>query len=294
MNDPRILDLIQRKSDPGIDLIGFPSDEGVTRNGGRPGAAEAPSLIAEAFYKLTPHPQFEEIHSQIISTARKLELLPKTGSMEEHQEALGKRGSQSLQEGRLPVIIGGGHETAYGHFLAYTRVSEPLQIVNIDAHADVRPFKNGKAHSGSPFRQAREHQSKKVNGYHVLGINPASCARDHLDYVLEKGSFCFDMELNKNKLEQKLNSISDSVIMATMDMDAVNRAQAPGVSAPNAGGISSRLWLDLAFLLGKHPRVSSLDISEVNPRYDQDQATIRLAALTIWYFSLGFALRSQK
>jgi len=294
MNDPRILDLIQRKPDPGVDLIGFPSDEGVNRNGGRPGAAEAPSLIATAFYKLTPHPQFANIHSQVISRARKLDIVPQKGEMEEHQEALGKRVTQSLQERRLPVIIGGGHETAYGHFLAYTQRSSPIQIVNIDAHADVRAFKNGKAHSGSPFRQAREHKSNKLSGYHVLGINPASCAQNHLEYVDEKGSYCFDRELNKNKFNQKLNSISDSAIMATMDMDAVNQAQAPGVSAPNAGGISSTLWLDLAFLLGKNPRVSSLDISEVNPRYDQDQATIRLAALTIWSFSLGFALRSQK
>src|SRR5690606_8383384 len=38
-----------------VALVGFPSDEGVRRNGGRPGAALGQRALREALYKLTPH-----------------------------------------------------------------------------------------------------------------------------------------------------------------------------------------------------------------------------------------------
>jgi len=76
-----------------------------------------------------------------------------------------------------------------------------------------------------------------------------------------------------------------------MDMDAVKQADAPGVSAPNALGIKKEDWLQLAYGFGKHPKVTSFDLSEVNPEFDRDNQTVKLAALTVWYFLLGVALR---
>lgn len=291
MQDPRISDVIEKSERPGIDLIGFPSDEGVRRNGGRTGAASAPEEIAEAFYKLTPHPAHFNAHKRLISGSRRLHIIPYESSMEDHQIALGRRVAASLEKGRYPVVLGGGHETAYGHFLGYTDQEKSLSIVNIDAHADVRPFKKGKAHSGSPFRQAVEHPSGKLNQYIVLGLNPASCAVHHLEFVGNHGEFCFEDQLSDFYLEEILQGSTSPALMATMDMDVVHQAQAPGVSASNAGGISSSLFLDIAFRFGKHPSVTSMDISEVNPRFDRDQATVKLAALALWYFSLGLAMR---
>lgn len=292
MDDPRISDLIEKNTGPGMDLIGFPSDEGVERNGGRVGASAAPELIVEAFYKLTPHPAYFDIHKRLISSSQRLQMVPKTTSMENHQKALGEKVAKSLQQGRYPVILGGGHETAFGHFLGYTQQMESVSIVNIDAHADVRPFKNEKAHSGSPFRQTWEHPSGKLDAYYVLGLNPASCAAQHLQFVSDCGGYGFESQLSREQLEVTLHEVQSPQVMATMDMDVVHQAEAPGVSATNASGIPASLWLDLAHHFGKHPRVTSLDISEVNPRFDRDQATVKLAALTIWQFSLGLAMRT--
>ncbi|MGF1669348.1 MAG: arginase family protein, partial [Balneolaceae bacterium] len=58
-----------------------------------------------------------------------------------------------------------------------------------------------------------------------------------------------------------------------------------------ASGLSKHLWLDLAFEFGRQPGVTSFDLCEVNPLYDIDSRTSRLAALTIWYFLLGLSCR---
>ncbi len=292
MEDPRVGELIgQKQEGEGMHFIGFPSEEGVRRNGGRVGTAQAPRLIYEQLLKLTPHAAHFNIHSDWLERSRPLEEVPLIAPLEEHQEALGQKVSQSWAKGGFPIIIGGGHETSFGHFLGYANHPRNVSIINIDAHADVRPFKNGLAHSGSPFQQALRHSSERAQSYHVLGINPASAAKKHLEFVDLRGGFCFEEELSPKMVSDTLDQIKAPHIMATMDMDAVHQAEAPGVSAPNAGGVSARLWLKIALILGQHPRVSSFDLAEVNPKYDRDNATIKLAALTLWYFSLGLALR---
>lgn len=74
-------------------------------------------------------------------------------------------------------------------------------------------------------------------------------------------------------------------------MDAVSQSETPGVSAPNATGMRSELWLQLAVEFGLHPKVTSFDLYEVYPLYDIDNQTVRLATRTIWNFLLGEALR---
>ena len=291
-DDPKLKDLFgENVEKPKVRLIGFPSDEGVKINNGRPGASKAPGLIFEELLKLTPHPAHFDRHFKLLKRTERLSLLSCTGDLKSDHERLGKSISNSLSEQVLPVILGGGHETAFGHFLGYAKSGLPVNIVNIDAHTDVRDFKNGKAHSGSPFRQAVEHQSGLCKSYNVYGLNPSSVSVDHLAYVRNQGDAVFDQSFSADAVLNRINLFDERSIMITMDMDAVKQADAPGVSAPNALGIKKEDWLQLAYGFGKHPKVTSFDLSEVNPEFDRDNQTVKLAALTVWYFLLGVALR---
>src|SRR5687767_14241142 len=57
-NDARLGEIVptDQKDYPAADIVilGCPQDEGVRRNNGRVGAAEAPNAIRSQFYKLTP------------------------------------------------------------------------------------------------------------------------------------------------------------------------------------------------------------------------------------------------
>ena len=69
-----------------------------------------------------------------------------------------------------PIILGGGHETAYGHYLGvrnYIGKEAKLGIINIDAHFDLRPY-NEQPSSGTMFRQILEQDEN--SSYLVLGI----------------------------------------------------------------------------------------------------------------------------
>jgi formiminoglutamase len=293
MDDPRLKTFFQKQPDKNTRavLIGFPSDEGVSRNGGRPGAAGAPEVIIQKLMKLTPHPRRADIHTAFMEKTAGPEFITCSGDVESDQQKLGDRLAPLLEKGIIPVILGGGHETSFGHFLGYTKAGIAADIINIDAHADVRPLKDGRAHSGSPFRQAITHDSGLCRSYNVFGLNPASLASAHLAFVEKHGAARLESPVIATQVQEWLHQSGSDRIMATMDMDVVCQADAPGVSAPNASGIAKEDWLQIAFELGKNPNVSSFDLCEVNPLLDRDDQTSRLAALTIWNFLLGLSLR---
>jgi formiminoglutamase len=279
-------------------LIGFPQDEGVRRNHGRPGAAEAPDHIRQRLYRLTPtDPQ----HNIDLSANPPLDLgnVRITGDLEESQQALGQVVAAVLQAGAVPIVLGGGHETAYGHFLGYAHLGRPVGIINIDAHLDVRPRIDGRGHSGSPFRQALDHASHPLSGdqYVCLGAQPAAVSRQHLQVVRSRGGrVAWAAELQDHlssyfQREQARLAAAGCSTYLTIDADAVRTADVPGVSAPNPLGLSGAEVASCARLAGRAPGVASLDVVEINPRFDRDDQSCRWAALVVWHFLAGLAAR---
>lgn len=292
-DDPRCGNFVSRN--PGnirkgdLVLIGFCSDEGVRRNNGRPGSANAPALIRNAFYRLTPDPLRFYAFTHWLKRMHDAGDIRIGDSMEEAQERLGRLVGNLLKAGACPVIIGGGHETTYGHFLGYVHSGKKVTIINIDAHPDVREKKNGSGHSGSVFRQALEHESRMCSVYRVAGLQPHSVAKSHLDYLKSRNAMIrYAYALNKEALDTLFEDTGDDILMS-MDMDAVDAAYAPGVSAPASSGLSQTIWLHCAWSAGRNSNVRSVDLVEVNPDYDTDNRTVRLAALTIWHFIRGRA-----
>lgn len=282
--------LAENYQDARLVLIGFPTDEGVSRNGGRSGARLAPDNIRKALYKLCPDARSSAGVEIINSTCDVGDIVH--DQLEMMHDALGEVVAAVIQEDKIPVILGGGHETAYGHFLGYEKASRQVSIVNLDAHADVRPLQDGLGHSGSPFRQALEHPSATAIKYQVLGLQPQSVSGEHLQYLDEKGAnYSFREEYSLNRLRETL--APPAPIMATFDVDVVDSSYAPGVSAPCTNGLSSQDLLEAMYLAGLSPNVHSIDVVEVNPSLDIDNRTAKLAALGIWNFIRGVSRRAN-
>lgn len=293
MEDPRISDLIKKESgdqEPSFILIGCPVDEGVERNGGRRGAAQAPALVRKYLNKMTPPPDRVEVFMESLSPGLDLGDVP-AGSMEQMQQNLGEQIAPWLKNGIPVIVLGGGHETTYGHYLGYRNAGVSHKIVNLDAHTDVRELKNGAGHSGSPFRQILEDEETLCRSYNVAGLQPHAVAKSHLEYIEHHGGEWHLYPDTDMSLINRLYSNSDFPVMTTFDMDGVDQSQAPGVSAPCANGLDKSLWFHAAYLAGRNPKVKSMDLVEVNPQYDRDDQTARLAALTVWNFLYGLSLR---
>jgi formiminoglutamase len=280
-------------------LIGFPQDEGVSRNRGRFGAAAAPEEIRRCLYRLTA---WDLESGADLARRPPLDLgnVRITGGLEETQHALAEVVGVVLAGGGVPVVLGGGHETAYGHFLGYVAAGVPVGIINLDAHLDVRPCLDGQGHSGSPFRQAQEHPTRPLPGpaYVCLGAQPSAVSRDHASYARERGCTVRPCEEVRGQLgthferERDRLAASGSSVYLSIDADVVRAADVPGVSAPNPLGLAANEVAACARLAGLSARVSSIDLVEICPRFDPDGQSARWAARVIWNFLVGVAGRA--
>jgi len=297
-DDPRLGHLLgstdRDEADATTVLLGFPVDEGVVRNGGRPGAAEAPDRLRQWLYRMTPDARRHGAFVDLLRHMVDLGDLAADASLATLQSNLGDVLGPHLQQNRVPITLGGGHETAYGHFLGYVEAERDVSILNWDAHTDVRSPIEGKPHSGSPFRQALEHPSGRCRQYTVAGLLPHSTAPAHLHFVEKHdGRYLWTDDLSREAVDSLYDHAS-APLMVTFDLDALDQAHAPGVSAPSAGGLSQDLWLHAAYRAGRSENVTSIDIVELNPTVDVDDRTARLAALTVMEMLRGLTDRMHR
>ncbi len=264
---------------PDIALVGYACDEGVRRNLGRPGAKEGPLAIRRRLAKLAYH------HTEC-QVADLGDIVCAELAMEEAQEDLSTLVAHLLQTGVFPLVLGGGHDVAYGHYRGISRFigDQPkrrIGIINFDAHFDLRPVEN-QSHSGTPFYQILT-ESQEV-GYFALGIQKASNApllfemaqETQTKYILSEDCDIADFEL----ITSKLNSFIESHdwLYITIDLDGFSSAYAPGVSAPSPMGFTPSFVEKTLTYLFNSGKVLSCDIAELNPIFDVDDHTATLAA----------------
>lgn len=262
-------------------LLGFCSDEGVRKNLGRKGAAEGPFAIRQMMANLPWH------YDAGIAIYDAGDVLCPNGNLETVQRLLGQKVATLLDGGYFPVLLGGGHEIAFGHFLgAFAhKPDKKLGIINLDAHFDLRNDPYAPT-SGTPFLQiARfmEQEGKPFN-YMCLGIQPSAntkalykTAHTRKVKYLEAGTL---FQLSTEEIEKVIAKFVKPLdhIYLTICLDAVDGAFAPGVSAPAVLGLAPQQIAQLIRIIIATKKVITCDIAEMNPAFDQDGRTARLAA----------------
>ena len=118
----------------GFAFLGFCSEQGVKRNKGRVGTALAPDCIRAQMSN------FPCTFSKEVKFFDAGNILCDEISMEEGQRLLGHAVEKILDLNLFPIVLGGGHETTFGHFqgqlanLKKQKESLDMGIINFDAH----------------------------------------------------------------------------------------------------------------------------------------------------------------
>lgn len=280
--------LIGSKPQSLVVLIGFPSDKGVELNGGRTGASAGPHAIRSALYRLAPGSQ---AMTEIWERTHDLGDCRLTGPVARDQEALAELIGPVLADEKVVIVLGGGHETAFGHFLGYALSGAPVSILNVDAHADVRPLLEGSGHSGSSFRQALEFGPRPAVSYTVFGLARHASSRSHVQYLSDRECrWIWNDHATTDAFDGILSDASGDT-MVSFDLDAFDESSVPGVSAPNPDGLDPSFGFHAAHVAGRSPRVTSIDVCELNPDFDVDNRSARFAAMLVWFFVEGLAGR---
>ena len=272
-----------------ICFLGFGCDAGIVRNLGRDGAQQGPEYIRKEFANL-PVTFGDDI---LLYDAG--DIYCNDDSMEDAQAHLSIAIDILLKRGFFPIVLGGGHELAFGHYNGIVNYLDDrskgssLGIVNFDAHFDLRPYKE-QASSGTMFSQIADKckASSRDFSYMCLGIqtsaNTISLFKKadalNVEYVLAKDMIESNYLQISNHLRHFINK--QSHIYITICSDVFNSAFAPGVSSLQPFGLNPEVVLVFLKEILKTKKTVSIDIAEVSPRFDQDKRTAKLSAVIIY------------
>ncbi|MBK4163647.1 formimidoylglutamase [Corynebacterium macginleyi] len=264
----------QAESAP-VTLLGFASDEGVLRNGGRQGAAAGPAALRAALGSLAVH------HGHALADAGTI--TTQADDLDGAHEALSRKVEELVRGDTLPIILGGGHETAFGSHRGLFRARGATPIINVDAHFDLRHAKH--ATSGTPFTQIS--QLTDDFDYCVFGISrPNNTAVLFNDADKLGVNYTLDEELVNltpaecGVLATQATATAENIHLS-IDLDVLPAATAPGVSAPASLGVSYERIRALAVAIAATGKLALVDVVELNPTFDIDNRTAKAAARLI-------------
>ncbi|SEK33708.1 formiminoglutamase [Aquimarina amphilecti] len=263
-------------------ILGYACEEGVKRNLGRIGTESAPDLIRKMIGSLSNH------LDKSVKTIDAGNIYCIENDLEKTQSITSDKVFQLIKNKYFNIILGGGHDLAYAHYNGIRKhlPDTCIGIINLDAHFDLRTV-NDKGNSGTPFYQISKENDRFK--YLCLGIQEESNNKILFQTAQKLGveyikNTDFNIE-NKNHIATVIdNFINDiDVVYLTIDLDGFSSSFAPGVSAPSPFGFSTDIALFTIEHICNSGKLISTDIVELNPIYDLDNCTARLAARLVYY-----------
>jgi formiminoglutamase len=270
-------------------LAGYPDDEGIRINGGRPGAAQAPDTVRRSFFKMTPSLFASQVFEPFLDLGN---LQIQDLSLEQRHTTARQFAKSTFEKGLLWLSVGGGHDYGFADaaaFVDFHQNQSPAQkqkplILNFDAHLDVRPTTHGLS-SGTPFYRLLEMGA--VFDFAEIGIQGQCTSKAHYDWALSRGAKIISMEeINATGLgfvQTCLDFLAPWIerrrsAFISIDIDGFSSAFAMGCSQSWATGFQASEFFLLLQILLKRLDVKGVGIYEVSPPLDQDDRTSKLAA----------------
>ncbi|MWB93225.1 arginase [Flavobacterium sp. GA093] len=305
---PKGADLIQflKNSEAKYVLLGIPEDIGIRANYGRPGAASAWESAIKSIANIQ-HNRFCK-GSQIIvlgqinvkDEMRDVENLDfndidDRSKLSQLVEKIDKEVSHILfniiKAGKTPIIIGGGHNNAYGNIKGSALAKgKPINAINFDAHSDFRILEG--RHSGNGFSYAYEEGFLKK--YFIFGLHENYTSKSVLDIIkkiedrvryntYDSVNIRKEKDFNK-EMVSALEFIKSDSFGIEIDLDAIPNIAS---SAMTISGFSVEQLRQFVSFFGQNRNATYLHICEGAPDLD-DSPNNHLIGKLIGYLVTDF------
>ena len=289
----------QEQADREVAVIGAPLDLGA----GRRGVDMGPSAIRYAGL----HQQLvEKLGVRVSDAGNVISPVVETTDMgDEHArylaqildlcDRLSTLVAETAERGALPLVIGGDHSVALGSLVGMAKVRGAGGVVWVDAHGDLNTpatSPSGNVHgmvlaaalglAGDSFsRDGWPLPAVEVGKIALVGVR--SLDEGERELVRRLGAKVITMsEIDRIGIEPCMrdaiaHAAGAAFLHLSFDMDVVDPDYAPGVGTPVRGGLSYREAHLAMETVAESGLLDSLDIVEVNPILDRENATGQLA-----------------
>lgn len=164
-----------------------------------------------------------------------------------------------LNDGKFSVLIGGEHSVSIGAFNAFAKKFNQLSILQLDAHADLRP-----SYEGSEYNHAcAMYKAKQVAPITQVGIR--SMYEQEMQFTSEGHIFYrYKMRENPNWINDVVNTLSDQVYL-TIDLDVFDPSIMPSTGTPEPDGLLYNDAIELVKAVSKKSKIVGFDVVELCP-----------------------------
>ncbi|MDX6507716.1 MAG: arginase [Gaiellaceae bacterium] len=203
--------------------------------------------------------------------------------------------ARAVEDGFVPLVLGGDHSIALGTLGGLARVNGPGGVLWLDAHGDLnRPETSptGNVHGmplaaalglAGPEFESGAYPLPAVDRRRVALVGVRSLDPGERELLAELDACVFTMsDLDRVGVEvamrEALAHVSgEGFVHLSLDMDVLDPEVAPGVGTPVRGGLSYREAHLAMELVAEAGIVGSLEVVEVNPILDRENQTAKLA-----------------
>ena len=249
------------------------------------GADKGPDAILEA----SPNMEFYDIetgteaHLHGIFT---VDQITEKSSPEALIEAVRSKVIQLLDEKKFPIVIGGNHTVSIGSFIAFGEKFRNLSILQLDAHADLRPeYEGSKLNHACAMARAREVAP-------VIQVGIRSMSVDELPYAdWDKIYPAHKLYYDKSLYSRALESLSENVYV-TIDLDVFDPSIMPSTGTPEPGGPDYYELMHFLREVAEKRNIVGFDVVELCPNPSNKMPDF-VAAKVIYQF-LSYILASRK
>ena len=242
-------------------IIGVPESVGVIKNKGIGGT----ETLWEDFLKSFCNIQVNEFWPDcLVSIAGSLEVNDQS-TVEEIDETVSKLVKEILDSGSLPIVIGGGHNNAYAIIKGcYFHYNDPINVVNLDPHADMRALEG--RHSGNGFSYAMAEGMLKK--YAVLGLHQnynaaymleAMKSNSNVMYYFYEDIFIKEIKTFDSAIEEAKTFTNTRPIGLEIDLDSIEYSLS---SAMTPCGLQSREVRKFLYQMTQNSNIAYLHIAE--------------------------------
>ena len=201
----------------------------------------------------------------------------------------------AARRGAMPLVLGGDHSVALGSLSGMARARGPGGVVWVDAHGDLNTPETsptGNVHGmvlAAALGMAGE--AFRPDGWAIPAVEPEKVAlvgvrsldegeRELLGRIDAKVFTMSDVDrigIEPCMREALAHASGAAFLHVSLDMDVVDPDYAPGVGTPVRGGLSYREAHLAMETVAAYGRTDSMDVVEVNPILDRENATGQLA-----------------
>lgn len=255
--------------DASIVIFGAPFDSTTSY---RPGTRFGPKAIRSESYGLETYSPYQDRDLTDCSIFDSGDIELSMGSSEIALSQISERTSTILDDGKLPLMVGGEHLVTLGAFREVYKRYPDVQVIHFDAHTDLRDEYLGvKLSHAAVIRRC--HDLVGDGRIHQFGIRsgerPEFRWADEGHTELHKFSF--------DGLTDTLVKLKGKHVYFTIDLDVLDPSIFPGTGTPEAGGVSFMDLIDAIIKVCSACDIVGCDINELCPTYDQSGVSTAVA-----------------